>query len=57
MYAIRSYYGAERDRASLVWEFFPWAHTQLRAGFRAERSDDPPFQDEEEYFLQAHVYF
>lgn len=47
----------ERRRASVVWEYFPWSHTQLRAGLRAQRSDSPRFADSEEYFLQAHLYF
>jgi len=49
--------GEERKRGSLVWEYFPWAYTQLRVGIRAQRSDNPRFVEGEEYFLQAHVYF
>jgi len=49
--------GGDRDRVSLVWEYFPFSYTQLRIGFRSQRSDRLPFSEGEEYFLQAHVYF
>ena len=49
--------GEERSRGSVVWEYFPWSHTQLRAGFRVQRSDNPRFLEGEEYFVQAHLYF
>ena len=51
--------GEDRDRlrSSLVWEFFPWSHTQLRSGIRSRNSDDLTFPEGEEYFLQLHVYF
>lgn len=55
----QSFSGEDRDRkrASFVWEYFPWSHTQLRAVVRLRDSDDPLYPDGEEYFLQAHVYF
>jgi hypothetical protein len=51
--------GQERDRArvSVVWEYFPWSHTQLRTGVRSRHSDDPTFAEGEEYFVQVHAYF
>lgn len=49
--------GKERTRGSVVWEYFPWSFTQLRAGVRVQRSDNPRFTEGEEYFLQAHIYF
>ncbi|WP_133300667.1 hypothetical protein [Seongchinamella sediminis] len=49
--------GGDRNRASVVWEYFPWSHTQLRVGYRAEQTDDLPFPDEDELFVQAHLYF
>ena len=51
--------GEDRDRlrSSLVWEFFPWSHTQFRSGIRSRNSDDQTFPEGEEYFLQLHVYF
>lgn len=48
----------DRFRGSLVWEYFPWNHTQLRAGFRQYDSDDgPPLDNREEGFLQMHIFF
>jgi len=50
--------GGDRQRGSVVWEWFPWSHTQLRTGFRTQHSNDLPFAENgEEYFVQAHVYF
>lgn len=49
--------GGDRDRVSLVWEYFPFSYTQLRVGFRSQRSDRLPFAEGEEYFVQAHIYF
>jgi len=49
--------GEDRERCSLVWEYFPLSHTQLRTGVRVQRSDDPRFLEGEEYFVQGHFYF
>lgn len=55
----QSFDGQDRDRArvSLVWEYFPWSHTQLRIGARSRDSDDPIYAEGEEYFAQVHAYF
>lgn len=48
----------ERDRYSLVWEYFPFAFTQISAGYRA--SDGIPqddLQNIDQYFLQLHSFF
>jgi len=48
----------DRWRYSLVYELFPWAFTQLRAGFRKLDSDDPdPRFNTEEGFVQLHAFF
>lgn len=48
----------DQFRASVVYEYFPWAFTQLRFGLRSRDSDDDlPSTNGEEIFLQAHVYF
>ena len=45
-------------RWSAVYEYFPWAFTQLRLGVRARDSNaDEPELNSEEAFLQLHVYF
>lgn len=47
-----------RFRYSLVYELFPWAFTQLRAGVRVQDSDDPdPRFNTEEGFVQLHAFF
>lgn len=48
----------DRNRLSLVWEYFPLAFTQLSIG--ARRSDGIPQSDAQntkEYFIQLHTYF
>ncbi len=48
----------DRYRASAVYEYFPIAFTQLRLGVRSRDSDDPnPQFSNEEFFVQAHVFF
>lgn len=47
----------DRNRVSLIWEYFPWSHTQFRAGVRHRDSDDPLFLEGEEFFIQTHLYF
>jgi hypothetical protein len=48
----------DRFRYSLVYEFFPWVFTQLRAGVRMRDSDDDdPRLNTEEGFVQIHVFF
>jgi hypothetical protein len=47
-----------RFRYSLVYEFFPWVFTQLRAGVRKRDSDaSDPRLNTEEGFVQIHVFF
>jgi len=48
----------ERNRHSLVLEYTPFTHMQLRAGLRM--GDDIPQRDEGNFtdiFLQTHMYF
>ena len=48
----------DQVRGSVVYEYFPWAFTQLRFGLRSSDSDDNlPSTNREEIFLQAHVFF
>ncbi|MGD8418781.1 MAG: hypothetical protein PVH91_17085 [Pseudomonadales bacterium] len=48
----------DRFRYSLVYELFPWAFTQLRAGVRIRDSDDPdPRFNTDEGFVQLHAFF
>ena len=48
----------DQVRGSVVYEYFPWAFTQLRFGLRSSDSDDDlPSTNSKEIFLQAHVYF
>ncbi len=48
----------DRFRYSAVWEYTPLAFTQFRLGVRARDSDDPRASlNNEEYFLQAHLFF
>lgn len=48
----------DRFRYSLVYELFPWALTQIRAGLRVRDSDDPdPRLNTEEGFVQVHAFF
>ncbi|MDH3641521.1 MAG: OprO/OprP family phosphate-selective porin [Gammaproteobacteria bacterium] len=48
----------DRYRGSLVYEYFPWAFAQLRAGIRArDSSDDLAALNSEEAFVQLHVLF
>ena len=46
------------DRWSIVYEYFPMAFTQIRAGFRYKNSDDDLIiDDSEESFVELHVFF
>ena len=48
----------DRHRASLVYEYFPWAFTQLRIGLRSRDSDaSEAALNGEEAFVQLHVLF
>lgn len=48
----------DRFRYSGVWEYTPMSFTQFRLGIRARDSDDPrEVLNNEEYFLQAHLFF
>ncbi len=48
----------DSNRYSLEYQWFPIPFTHLRAGIRVNDSDDPnPFLNEEEGFVQLHVYF
>ncbi len=48
----------DRYRFSGVYEYFPWAFTQVRLGVRARDSDSPAAEENgEEAFLQLHVFF
>jgi hypothetical protein len=48
----------DRLRGSLIWEYFPWNHIQVRAGVREYDSDNEiPLDNREEGFLQLHVFF
>ncbi|MCJ8319267.1 MAG: OprO/OprP family phosphate-selective porin [Colwellia sp.] len=47
-----------RDRLSIVYEYFPIAFTQIRAGFRYQESDnDLAIADSEESFVELHIFF
>lgn len=46
------------DRWSLVYEYFPMAFTQVRAGFRYQDSDkDIAIVDSKESFIELHIFF
>lgn len=48
----------DRFRYSAVWEYFPWAFTQLRIGARTSDSDDDEAAlNGDEVFVQAHIFF
>jgi hypothetical protein len=48
----------DRFRLSVVYEYFPWAFTQLRVGARFRDSDDPaPALNANEGFVELHIYF
>ncbi len=47
-----------RYRGSVVWEYFPWSLTQVRAGFRQIDSDNGnALENREESFVQLHLFF
>ena len=47
-----------QQRFSIVWEYFPFQFTQLRAGLRFRNSDtDDPFENSDLLFIQMHAYF
>ncbi len=49
---------ADSKRYSVEYQWFPMPYTQLRFGVRTNESDDPsPARNEDEAFLQLHVYF
>lgn len=50
---------ATRYRYSAVYEYFPWAFTELRLGIRLRDSDDGSAAEDnsEEGFLQLHLFF
>jgi hypothetical protein len=48
----------DRYRWSAVYEYFPWAFSQIRAGIRQRDSDDKAAVfNSEETFLEIHTYF
>jgi hypothetical protein len=49
---------ADSERYAIEYQWFPLAFTHLRAGARTNDSDNPdPALNEDEIFLQLHVYF
>ncbi|NMH64595.1 hypothetical protein [Shewanella salipaludis] len=48
----------DRFRGSIVYEYFPWAFSQFRAGFRKRDSDDDAAAlNSRETFVEIHVFF
>jgi hypothetical protein len=48
----------DSERYSVEYQWFPMPYTHLRLGFHSNQSDDPnPARNEDEAFLQLHVYF